>query len=362
VSRRPFRTAFAIVAGTLLVAGVVAAFYVAKALNYPEQEHRGSGRSIPVEIAAGSSFPAIAETLYRAGVIDKPRWFRLYAMNQGATTKVRAGSYELRDDMAPRDVLAALLEGVKDVTVAVTVPEGLNMLEVFALFDKAGITPAAELETLARDNGYLASHGIESETCEGYLFPETYRFRAPSAAKVVLDRMIEQHRIVWDRVRRHHRDAVERLKSRLGWTDREILILASIVEKEAVVDVERPRIAQVFINRLTSPDFKPKLLETDPTIRYGCTVPIQKSAACQKWKGTDRLRRAQLDDVDNPYNTYRHEGLPPGPIGNPGRASLEAAVNPDRSKFLFFVGRNDGTHIFSRTYAEHTRWVNKYQR
>ena len=129
-----------------------------------------------------------------------------------------------------------------------------------------------------------------------------------------------------------------------------------------MLDTERPRIAQVFINRLTSPKFSPKKLETDPTIRYGCTVPAQKSAACLKWNKTDRLRRAQLDDADNPYNTYQHEGLPPGPIGNPGRASLEAVFKPDRSKFFFFVSRNDGSHVFSKTYAEHTRWVNKFQR
>jgi UPF0755 protein len=152
------------------------------------------------------------------------------------------------------------------------------------------------------------------------------------------------------------------MRRKLGWSDRDILIMASIVEKEAAVDAERPRIAQVFINRLTSPSFTPRNLDTDPTIRYGCMIPVTKSEGCRKWDPTQRLRRAQLDDKDNPYNTYQHEGLPPGPICNPGEAALRATVNPDGSNYFYFVGRNDGTHVFSRTRQEHERAVDEFQR
>jgi len=362
VSRKSFRIALIIVVASVLLAGGTALYLVSAALDYPTTRRGGKGVAVEVEIERGMSFPAIASRLEAAGVIDRPRWFRIYAMNRGATTKVRVGKYTLRDDMTPEEVLDKLLEGVEDVTVAVTIPEGLNMLEVFDLVQASGVAAATDLESLARDREFLASHGIEAETIEGFLFPDTYRFRVPSPPEVVLERMIEQHRVVWDRLRRRYEEKIERLKNKLDWTDQDLLTLASIVEKEAVLDTERPRIAQVFLNRLTSPSFSPKRLETDPTIRYGCTVPVQKSAACLKWNKTDRLHRAQLDDVDNPYNTYQHDGLPPGPIGNPGRASIEAVFNPDRSKFFFFVARNDGSHVFSKTYAEHTRWVNKFQR
>jgi UPF0755 protein len=308
------------------------------------------------------SFPSIARQLAEQGVIDKPRWFRLYAMHRGVTTKVRSGDYVLRDDMTPREVLDELLEGVKDVTVKVTIPEGLHMLEVFALIENAGVARASELEVLGRDPEFLATHGIDGATVEGYLFPETYYFRVPTPPNKVLDTMVKQFQTVWARVRRTHSKQIKKLRNKLDWTDRDILIMASIVEKEAVVDSERPRIAQVFINRLISPSFKPHKLDTDPTIRYGCTVPVDKSAGCRKWDPTQRLRRAQLDDKDNPYNTYQHEGLPPGPICSPGRAALEATVDPDGSKYFYFVSQNDGTHVFARSREEHERNVDKYQR
>jgi UPF0755 protein len=362
VSRKSFRIALIVVAATVLIAGGIAAYFIKVALDYPTTPHDGSGKTVVVEVERGMSLTAIANRLEQADVIDKPRWFRLYAMNKGADRKVRIGKYELRDNMSPEQVLEVLMAGVEDVTVAVTFKEGWNMLEVFEAIAAAGVADAAALEALCRKPEFLEQHGIEGDTCDGYLFPETYRFRVPSPPDKVIERLIEQHRIVWGELRHKYADKVERLKTKLDWTDRDLLILASIVEKEAVVDGERPRIAQVFINRLTSPSFQPKRLETDPTIRYGCLVPMQKSAACREWDKTDRLHRKQLDDKENPYNTYQHDGLPPGPIGNPGRRSLAAAMNPDRSKFFFFVSRNDGTHVFSKTYKEHTKWVNKFQR
>lgn len=362
MSKRSFRIALAIVVTSLFVVGGVAAYFITQALDYPDTAHKGTGQEIIVSVDPGMSFPKIAARLAEHGVIDRPRWFRLYAMHQGVTTKVRSGRYVLRDNMTPKEVLRELVRGVEDVTVKVTIPEGLHMLEVFKHVEDAGVARASELEALARDPNVLARYGIEGETVDGYLFPETYYFTAPTAPAKVLDTMIKQHQAVWDRVRRRNPKSVDRLRRKLGWSDRDILIMASIVEKEAVVRAEQPRIAQVFMNRLLDPSFKPHRLDTDPTIRYGCMVPKQKSAACQAWDPTQRLRRAQLDDQDNPYNTYQHEGLPPGPICNPGEAALEATVNPDGSNYLYFVSRNDGTHVFSRTRKEHEAAVNKYQR
>ena len=172
--------------------------------------------------------------------------------------------------------------------------------------------------------------------------------------------MVRRHRQVYEELRNAHAKGVQDLKKTLGFDDAQIVTLASIVEKETGQPQERPRIAQVFINRLRFPTFVPKLLQTDPTIIYGCTVATPRSAACQKWDG--RIHRIQLDDHENPYNTYTHEGLPPGPISNPGRAALEAVLAPDKTPFLYFVARNDGTHQFSRTVAEHNAAVVKFQR
>lgn len=362
MSKRSFRIALAVVIVTLLVIGVVAAYVVKQALAYPDTAHAGVGQEIPVEVRRGMNFPMIAELLAHKGVIDRPRWFRVYAMHRGMTTKVRTGRYILRDDMTPKEVLDTLVKGVKDVTVRVTIPEGLHMLEVFAIVEKAKVAKASDLEVLARDKEFLGQFSIDGDTVEGYLFPETYFFTVPTEARKVLRTMIEQHQDVWDQVRRRNSRGIDRLRRKLSWSDRDILTMASIVEKEAVVNEERPRIAQVFINRLLDSSFSPHKLDTDPTIRYGCTVPVEKSAACRKWDPKKRLRTAQLRDSDNPYNTYEHEGLPPGPICNPGRASMEATVNPDGSRYFYFVSRNNGTHVFSKTRKDHEKAVDKYQR
>ena len=161
-------------------------------------------------------------------------------------------------------------------------------------------------------------------------------------------------------MRRRHRAKAKDLEADLGWGDREVVILASLVEKETAVPSERPLISGVFINRMKFKSFQPKKLQTDPTIIYGCTVPVEKSAACEKFEG--RIRTIHLRDKDNPYSTYAIEGLPPGPIANPGRAALEAAFSPTKSKYLFFVAKGDGSHYFSKTEKEHEKMVDKYIR
>jgi UPF0755 protein len=363
MSNRSFRIALLIVGGSLLVLLAIGYYMVNRALGYPDEKREGQGAEVKVEIKRGMSFPQIAVLLHEKKVIEKPRWFRLYAMYRGVTTEVKTGEYTLRDNLTPAQVLDTIIEGTPDVTVSVTIPEGLNMLEALDLVVRSGAVSNREaLVALARNPQFLQRMGITGDTVEGYLFPETYQFKVASKPEDVLKRMIEQHRVVWDRVQRGHAKAMARLRERMNWTDRDILVLASIVEKEAVIDKERPRIAQVFLNRLTSPSFKPKRLETDPTIRYGCIVPLTKSEGCKKWDPSQRLRRAQLDDAANPYNTYQHEGLPPGPICSPGERSLLAAVDPDGSDYFFFVAKDDRSHVFSRTVAEHERNVNRFQR
>jgi UPF0755 protein len=360
MSKRSFRTALAVVLGTVVLVLGLAGWFVHRALAYSDNSHDGSGQDVEVEVKTGMSFPQVASLLADKGVITKPTWFRLYAMWEGDTTNVKTGKYLIKDNLTPKQVLKVLITGVKEVTTKVTLPEGKNMLEFFGLLEGARVASAKDLEALARDKDYLAQHAIVGDSVDGYLFPDTYEFRVGEKPRAVLDRLITRHEEVWnDLLAKHGRDAAQ-LKDKLHWTDRDILVMASIVEKEAVDPAERPRIAQVFINRLTSPDFKPKRLETDPTIRYGCEVPVQKSVACQQWNKGDRLHRAQLDDKDNAYNTYQHDGLPPGPICNPGKASIEATLAPDGSDYLYFVAKDARNHVFSRTYAEHEKNVKKY--
>jgi UPF0755 protein len=361
-SKRSFRTALAIVIGSLILVVAVAGWFVHKALAYPGEVHEGTGKDVEIEIKPGTSFPGIASLLSERGVIEKPTWFRMYAMWEGDTTKVKPGKYLIKDNLSPEQVLAVLVAGVKEVTVAVTLPEGKNMLEYFELFEQKKVTTAKELEALARDREFLGKHGISGDTAEGYLFPDTYQFRVGEKPAAVLDRLITHHHEVWNALVAKHARDLAKLKDKLSWSDRDVLTMASIVEKEAVDPAERPRIAQVFINRLTFASFNPKRLETDPTIRYGCMVPVLKSAACQSWDKHDRLHRAQLDDKDNPYNTYQHDGLPPGPISNPGKSSIEATLAPDGSDYLFFVAKDARNHAFARSLEEHERNVDKFMR
>jgi len=371
-SRRSFWIALAIVLGSLAVAAGVVAYFLHRAVSYPDEPHAGSGRDVEVEIAPGMSFPTIATRLAERGVIERPTWFRMFAMWRGQTADVRPGKYLIKDTLTPREVLAIIVTGVKEATVKVTLPEGENMLELFRRLEEAKIAPAAELEALARDRDFLAKYAIPGDTADGYLFPDTYQFHVGERPIAVLQRLITRHREIWNQAIQKSAREATRLKERLGWSDRDLLTLASIVEKEAIDPGERPRIAQVFINRLTSSSFKPRRLETDPTIRYGCLVPKEKSPPCVAWielctkagkaPGCERLRRAQLDDKDNPYNTYQHEGLPPGPISNPGRKSIEATLAPDGSEYFYFVAtsKNARTHAFARTIGEHKRNVEKY--
>ncbi|MGN6108256.1 MAG: endolytic transglycosylase MltG [Kofleriaceae bacterium] len=372
MSKRSFRTALIIVIGSLAIVAGLLAFFIHRAISYADEPYGGSGKEIEVEIASGMSFPAIASRLSDRGVIERPTWFRILAMWEGKTADVKPGKYLIKDNETPRAVLAKIVAGVKEVTVRVTLPEGENMLDFFRRLEDAKVAPARELEALARDREFLGKFAISGDTADGYLFPDTYQFRVGEKPTVVLQRLITRHQEVWnDLVTKHPRDTAK-IKEKLGWSDRDILTMASIVEKEAVEPSERPRIAQVFINRLISPSFKPKRLETDPTIRYGCLVPTQKSAPCVAWiemctkvgkaPGCERLYRAQLDDKDNVYNTYQHEGLPPGPISNPGRKSIEATLSPDGSDYFFFVAtsKNSRSHAFARSISEHERNVKKY--
>lgn len=331
-------------------------------LAYPERAGEGTDAPIELEIPSGASFPQVLTLLVEHGVIepDEANLFKIFVLHEGAARKTTAGPHTFRATMTPREILEELARKQKAEEVRVTVPEGKNILEIAEILANAGLGSREAFEKAMRDPELLTRLGIEGETAEGYLFPDTYKFRRNAPPGEVITKMVNRHRQVFNELARKYRDAAASLEKILGWNDREIVILASIVEKETGVGHERPLIAGVFLNRLRFPSFKPKLLQTDPTIIYGCVVPEVKSDACKKFEG--RIRRIHLRDTENPYSTYAHEGLPPGPISNPGRAALEAVFAPKKSRYLYFVARNDGTHQFSKTVAEHEHWVELYQR
>jgi UPF0755 protein len=361
VTKRAQRRAGSIVSGSMLILLAALAGLGYSAWRYPRRAFKPDDkRTVRVTVSKGMTAAAIGHALAERGLIDRPSWFRFYATERGDAQKVKPGQYRFSPAMTPAEMLDALCAGVPEEEVAVTLPEGKNLLEVAQLLDDAGVTPKGELLRAARDGELLHSLGIAGDSVEGYLYPDRYQFRPGTPAAKVIARLVKREREVFAELADKHKAGVTALDKQYRFGESEIVLMASLVEKETAAVAERPRIAGVFLNRLRLPSFKPHVLQTDPTIVYGCTVPVEKSPACQKFEG--RIRRVHLEDKDNPYNTYTHEGLPPGPICNPGRAALEAVMDPETTPYLFFVSKNDGTHYFSKTRAEHEAAVDRYRR
>jgi UPF0755 protein len=360
----PRRRAFQVFLATTAVGLLVLAYLVQRALTYPDRASGSARGPVELDIPRGAGAQKVSEVLAQAGLIERPGWFRLYAGQRGAANRFRPGHYRFEAPATPRQLMDLIVKGVADELIKVSIPEGKNMIEVAEIFDGAGIAKRDELLALAMDPNFVKSLDLPGRSLEGYLFPDTYRMVPHSQPSRVLSAMVRHHRQVFEELRAANPTVASYLRNKLKLDDAAIVTLASIVEKETGQPQERSRIAQVFINRLVKPSFRPKLLQTDPTIVYGCTVAPKflgsASPACQRWDG--RIHRIQIEDTANPYNTYTHEGLPPGPISNPGRAALAAVFRPDGTGYLYFVAKNDGTHQFSTTVAEHEAAVVKYQR
>ncbi|MCC6747377.1 MAG: endolytic transglycosylase MltG [Deltaproteobacteria bacterium] len=360
MSVRAMRRAWLVFGLTALLLAVGAYVAYRYALRFQDRPAESPGRRVKFTIGKGLAFPEVVRILQDQGLVSSAAAFRFYANYKGQASKIRHGDYELSTSITPRQLLSVLVTGVAAPQVTVLIPEGKNMLEVAELLDRAQVASREGLLRQMRDPQLLRRLGISGDTMEGYLFPDTYKMKAHSPPREVLEKLFARHKRVYYQLCAAHPAQLKALRKRLGWGQREIVIMASIVEKETGQAGERPLIAGVFLNRLTLPGFSPKLLQTDPTIVYGCTVPDEKSEACRKFEG--RIRRIHLDDKENVYNTYKHLGLPPGPIANPGRAALEAVFAPKKSRYLYFVSKNDGTHHFSATRSEHEAAVNRYQR
>jgi UPF0755 protein len=234
----------------------------------------------------------------------------------------------------------------------VAIPEGWTSFQIARRLAEQQICPEGAFVAASRDPELLAEFGIAGPSVEGYLFPATYELQPASDPDEVVRLLVREGRRRIRAIFDQHARGFRRLNDELGWGEGEVLALASIVEKEAIADDERPLIARVYLNRLTDPDFRPaKRLQADPTAGYGCVVAPGAAPSCRKYDG--RITPAMLRDSKNAYNTYRHPGLPPGPIANPGVASITAVLEPADSDALYFVATGAGRHVFSRTYSEH---------
>jgi UPF0755 protein len=300
---------------------------------------QGRADAIEVRIPDGATARGIAAALDEAGLVRFPRAFTLYARLRGSAGSLKAGLYRFPPD-ASWAYMLGMLERGEVVTFPLTIPEGFNLREIAPrVAEMAGVSADSVLK-LARDSGFVARLGVPGPTLEGYLFPDTYHFAERTPPERILEAMTSHYREFWGPVELALRDS-------LGLSERELVTLASIVEKEARVGSERPTIAGVYLNRLKIG----MLLQADPTVQFA----LDSVRA--------RLLYRDIEQVaGNPYNTYTHAGLPPGPIASPGEAALRATLEPADVPFLFFVARPDGSHEFTRTEREHINAKNRIRR
>ncbi|MGI9037830.1 MAG: endolytic transglycosylase MltG [Gemmatimonadota bacterium] len=296
----------------------------------------GPEGEVQIVVPEGASAGRIARVLEDADLIGNPRLFSLVARFKGSAADLKSGTYLIPGDAGYFEILDILEAGAVE-TVAFTAPEGFTADQIAPLVAEVSGVPVDSVLALTTDSAFATELGVPGPDLEGYLFPETYRVAVGLAPRSVLKIMVDKYRSFWTPERLAIADST-------GLSEREIVTLASIVEREARVVDEMPTIAGVYSNRLEIG----MLLQADPTVQYA--LGSQRA----------RLLYASIDSVaDNPYNTYTHPGLPPGPIASPGEAALAAALQPADVPFLFFVARADGSHEFTRTNREHINAKNR---
>ncbi len=317
----------------VIIIVVLAVSYAAFEMLVPAQNVT---KYTEIEIPRGTTFRQAVEILADQKLIRDGKLFLLLGRLTGADRKIRAGYYSIWANMSPLDIFRILLKG-RIIEYQITVLEGDSLTEIADAVAEAGIAHKEEFMKLVHDPDFLELYGIEAPSAEGYIFPDTYTVpkgvNLEEALGVMIDKMREKYSV----------DLMENTES-LGMTEQQVLTLASIIEKEAVKDEERPIISAVYHNRLK----RHMPLQADPTSIYGIKSSKERITMSD-------LRRK------TPYNTYIINGLPPGPIASPGLKSIEAAINPANVPYLYFVSNNDGTHTFSVTLSEHEAAVKAYR-
>lgn len=294
------------------------------------------------EIPHGTSFQTVAKQLEAKRVVLSAFKLRILGKISGLSGQIKSGEYALNRGMTPREILQVLASG-KSIQYPVTFPEGTNLYEMAQILQNKGLYKAEDFLKMCRDKAFIREMlGIDVSSLEGYLFPETYNVTKYTPLRDLIGNMVQNFRTVYAALETHSPGQAT------GLPRHELVILASVVEKETGAPEERPLIASVFYNRLK----KQMKLQSDPTIIYGL------------WLETGSYKEnITKDDILRPtrYNTYTVARLPFGPIANPGRDALAAALKPAVSDYLYFVSRNDGTHVFTRTYEDHLKAVKDFQ-
>ncbi|MBW2461691.1 MAG: endolytic transglycosylase MltG [Deltaproteobacteria bacterium] len=349
---------------TVLALGVIVAVIsglVWLLLVYPDVPGPRAGRNVELVLSEVGDAERLAERLAGEGIVEDPNLFLVYLRLLGGAEVLRRGRVQLDDGMTPRQVAASVAATLGEGRMRILFPEGFTRYDVAARLADYHVCGEDEFIRATEDSALLAELEVEGPSAEGYLFPDTYELTTDQDPRDVVSRMVENF---WRRVRpvlAEHDGGLGLLRGQLAFGLPEVLTMASIVEKEAAVSDERPRIAGVFLNRLRSETFRPQRLQADPTVSYGCRVDPDRSEPCRAYEG-GAPSRAMLRDRSNPYNTYRIEGLPPGPIANPGISSIRGVLAAEEHEYLYFVARGGGRHYFSATLEEHDAAVDRYLR
>jgi UPF0755 protein len=334
----------------MIVGAVLAAISTYLLVVYPAGKGPGKGRDVEITFERDDGTGVVVDKLAAAGLLASPRVFAVYA--RLVRLHPPPGRHLLTDDAGPADIVERLERAGSAARAKITIPEGWTRFDIARRLQAQHVCSQAGFLEATADPPLLRELHLEGDSAEGFLFPATYELAKDSDAREVVRRLVAEFERRFTLLDQNHRLGHAQLEASLGWSKREIVTLASLVEKEAAVDEERPIIASVFLNRLRDPSFKRKLLQCDPTAGYGCLVLRDRVAACAGYAG--KITHAINMDPLNTYSTYVHEGLPPGPIANPGLKSLEAVLAPAATKYLYFVARGEGhRHVFSETLEEH---------
>jgi UPF0755 protein len=322
----------------ITLAGIVVVFSATGYVHFlaPPSWERNSK---VVTIQAGASFRDIARILEENEIVRDRGSFYLLARMEEVIPKVKAGEYEMNTRMTPGMVLSKLVRG-DVIKYPITIPEGFNLFQIGEVLHHAGVCSKKYFMEKVKDLSLVASLGLDGDNLEGYLFPDTYNFPKGLGEELAIRQMVTRFKNVYT--------SLAKRAEQLGLSRKDVVILASMIEKEAADDQERRLISAVFHNRLQ----RGMALQSDPTAVYGLKTGKAKDEKITK---QDLLRKTA-------YNTYQISGLPKGPIANPGFKSLYAVLYPADVSYLYFVSKNDRTHYFSHTLEEHNRAVAKYQR
>jgi len=336
--RRPLPIVIGAAALIIILALAASATWVHLELTTPY--YGAPSEETYVEITRGLNSGEIAKLLVASGILRHRLPFIAYLRFTDNAVHIKAGEYRFSGPANPKQITQRLISGDSYYRI-ITIPEGLTAMETIELLARNGFGIFEEMESLLLKTDWISDINPDAENLEGYLFPETYYFSRNADSEQIIKTLVEQFE-------KQYRKIQATSPPRKGWNTSRIVILASMIEKEVQKAEERSVVSSVFYNRLE----RRMPLACDATIIYAL-----------KLAGTydGNIRKADLS-MESPYNSYRNPDLPPGPIANPGADSLRAALNPDETEYLYYVSRNDGTHVFSKNYRDHQRAVNKYQK